>query len=56
MKLVVINRFMSGTRAVISFFAGMSALDKQKVTIYAATSSFLFYGLLAAAGYYFGKD
>jgi membrane protein DedA with SNARE-associated domain len=56
MKLVVINRFMSGTRAVISFFAGMSALDKRKTLIYASISSFTFYGLLASAGYFFGKD
>ena len=55
-KIVAINRFMSGTRAVISFFAGMSALPKTKTLIYAGISSLLYYGLLAMVGYYFGKD
>ena len=56
MKLVIINRFMSGTRAVISFFAGMSALPKTKTLLYSAISSLTYYGLLAYLGYYFGKD
>jgi membrane protein DedA with SNARE-associated domain len=55
-KLVAINRFMSGTRAIISFFAGMSALPKIKTMLYAGLSSLVYYGLLAYAGYYFGKD
>ena len=55
-KIVAINRFMSGTRAVISFFAGMSDLPKTKTLIYAGISSLLYYGLLALVGYYFGKD
>lgn len=55
-KLVVANRFMSGTRAVISFFAGMSQLDLKKTTIYSAISSFLWYAILSISGDYFGKD
>jgi membrane protein DedA with SNARE-associated domain len=56
MKIVAINRFMSGTRAIISFFAGMSALPRTKALLYAGISSLAYYGLLAFAGYYFGKD
>ena len=56
MKLVAINRFISGTRAVISFFAGMSALPKIKTILYAGASSLVYYSLLAYTGYYFGKD
>ena len=55
-KIVAINRFMSGTRAVISFFAGMSKLPKTKTIIYAGISSLLYYGLLVLVGYHFGKD
>ncbi|MDR0926964.1 MAG: DedA family protein [Ignavibacteria bacterium] len=55
-KLVAINRFMSGTRAVISFFAGMSDLPLQKTMSLAAVSSFLWYAILSVAGNYFGKD
>jgi membrane protein DedA with SNARE-associated domain len=55
-KIVAINRFMSGTRAVISFFAGISTLPKAKTLLYAGISSLVYYGLLAFAGYYFGKD
>ena len=56
-KLVVANRFMSGTRAVVSFFAGMSGLPLTKTIILSAVSSFLWYGILSLTGYYFGgKD
>jgi membrane protein DedA with SNARE-associated domain len=55
-KLIAINRFMSGTRAVVSFFAGMSDLSKTKSIAYAGISSFLYYGILSLAGYYFGYD
>lgn len=56
MWLVVVNRFMSGTRGVVSFFAGASSLPKTKTTLLASISSFLWYGLLCFAGGYFGKD
>ena len=55
-KLVVANRFMSGTRAVISFFAGMSGLPLTKTLVLSGVSSFLWYGILSTAGYYFGND
>jgi membrane protein DedA with SNARE-associated domain len=55
-KLIAINRFISGTRAVISFFAGMSGLSKTKSITYAGISSLLYYGILSLVGYYFGYD
>ncbi len=54
--LVVANRFLSGTRAVVSFFAGMSALPKTKTILLSGISSFLWYGILVGAGGVFGKD
>jgi membrane protein DedA with SNARE-associated domain len=47
---------MSGTRAVISFFSGMSGLPLMKTLLFAGISSFLWYGILSTAGYYFGND
>lgn len=55
-KLVVANRFMSGTRAVISFFAGMSGLPATKTLVFSGISSFLWYGILSTAGYHFGNN
>ena len=55
-KLVVVNRFMSGTRAIVSFFAGMTGLPLTKTIVLAGISSFLWYGILSMAGYYFGND
>jgi membrane protein DedA with SNARE-associated domain len=37
--LIVANRFLPGTRAVISFFAGMSRLNVNKTTILSLVSS-----------------
>lgn len=54
--LVVANRFMSGTRAVISFFAGASNLPTFKTTVLSGVSSLLWYGILCGVGGYFGKD
>jgi membrane protein DedA with SNARE-associated domain len=56
MKIVVINRFLSGTRAIIGFFVGMMALPKTKTMIFAGISSLTFYGILAVVGYYFGRQ
>jgi membrane protein DedA with SNARE-associated domain len=55
-KLVVANRFMSGTRAIVSFFAGMAGLPFTKTTVLSGISSFLWYGILSSSGYYFGSD
>lgn len=56
MWLVIINRFISGTRALVSFFAGATELPKIKTTILASISSLLWYGILCISGGIFGKD
>jgi membrane protein DedA with SNARE-associated domain len=54
--LIVVNRFMPGTRAVISFFAGMSKLNVNKTTILCLISAALWNSLLIYLGYTFGKN
>lgn len=40
-KLITANRFLPGTRSVVSFFSGMSELNPIKTFIYATISAFL---------------
>lgn len=54
--LIVANRFLSGTRAVISFFAGMSRLDFKKTILLSAISSTLWNLILLYFGYSFGEN
>jgi membrane protein DedA with SNARE-associated domain len=54
--LIVANRFMPGTRAVISFFAGMSRLNVNKTTVLSLISASLWNSLLIYLGYAFGKN
>lgn len=49
--LIVANRFLSGTRAVISFFAGITELPLQKTTILSTISALIWNFILL----YFGK-
>ncbi len=53
--LIVANRFLSGTRAVISLFAGMSNLDLLKTSILSFISSLLWNSILVYAGYALGR-
>jgi membrane protein DedA with SNARE-associated domain len=53
--LIVANRFLSGTRAVVSFFAGMSELDFKRTTILSLVSSLMWYAILVYAGYSLGQ-
>lgn len=53
--LIVANRFLSGTRAVISFFAGMSKLDLAKTTILSTISAFVWNSILLFAGMKLGE-
>lgn len=55
-KLIVANRFLSGTRAVISFFAGMSGLDLKKTIILSAISAAVWNTLLILLGSLFGNN
>lgn len=54
--LIVANRFLPGTRAVISFFAGMSRLNVNKTTILSLISSAIWNALLIYLGIAFGKN
>ncbi|HAB52927.1 MAG: hypothetical protein A2315_13490 [Ignavibacteria bacterium RIFOXYB2_FULL_35_12] len=50
------NRFLSGTRAVISFFAGLSELNFKKTFLLALTSSFVWNLLIISLGVMFGNN
>jgi membrane protein DedA with SNARE-associated domain len=53
--IIVANRFLAGTRAVVSFFAGMSELDLLKTTALSFFSALLWNAILVSAGLYLGK-
>jgi membrane protein DedA with SNARE-associated domain len=53
--LIVANRFLSGTRAVISFFAGISRLSRSKTLILSAISALVWNSILIAVGSYLGS-
>jgi membrane protein DedA with SNARE-associated domain len=50
------NRFLSGTRAVISFFAGLSELNFKKTFLYALASSTVWNLLIISLGVLFGNN
>lgn len=54
--LIVANRFLPGTRAVISFFAGMSRLNVNKTTVLSLLSSAVWNLLLIYLGITFGEN
>jgi membrane protein DedA with SNARE-associated domain len=54
--VVVVNRFLTGTRAVVSFFAGMSRLRFGLTTILCAISALCWNAILVGGGYYLGKN
>lgn len=54
--VIVVNRFLSGTRAVISFLAGMSGMRLRYSMLLAALSSILWNGLLIYLGKIFGDN
>lgn len=54
--LIVGNRFLAGTRAVISFFAGVSELDLKKTIILSAVSSLIWNIILIVLGFYVGHN
>lgn len=54
--LIVANRFLSGTRAVISFFAGMSELSLSKTIILSAVSALVWNSILIYLGYIFADN
>ena len=54
--LIVANRFLAGTRAVVSFFAGMSELTFSKTTVLCFLSALLWNTILVTGGYYLGRN
>lgn len=55
-KLIVINRMLPGTRAVISFFAGLYELDYMKTFLLAIVSSFIWNILIIELGIILGHN
>ncbi len=54
--IIVANRFLSGTRAIISFFAGVSKLDIKKTTILSAISAYVWNSILIYLGIVFASN
>ena len=54
--VVVANRFLTGTRAVVSFFAGMSGLRLGLTTVLCTVSALIWNAILVAGGYYLGRN
>jgi len=53
--IIIGNRFLSGTRAVISFFAGISELELGSTTFLSFIGSLAWYTILVYSGYKVGQ-
>jgi membrane protein DedA with SNARE-associated domain len=54
--IIVVNRFLTGTRAVVSFFAGMSELKLSTTTVLCAVSALAWNAVLVTIGFYLGQN
>jgi membrane protein DedA with SNARE-associated domain len=54
--VILANRFMPGTRSVISFFSGMSNLNVKKTLILASISALIWNSAIIYLGYLFGTN
>ncbi|GAB4292413.1 MAG: DedA family protein [Ignavibacteriaceae bacterium] len=54
--LILGNRFLPGTRSVISFFAGLSELNRKSTFVLALISAFLWNMIIIYIGSLFGKN
>lgn len=54
--VIIGNRFLAGTRAVVSFFAGMSELRLSTTVFLSFVSSLVWHGILVTAGYSLGRN
>ena len=52
--IIVANRFLAGTRALVSFFAGLSELNLLRTTLLSFISSLVWYSILVYGGYSLG--
>jgi len=55
-SIILFNRFISGVRSVISFFAGMSELPVKRTIILSSASALLWHIVLIALGLLFGAN
>ena len=55
-KLILINRFMPGTRAVISFFSGVHGLKRVETFLFAGLSSLVWNAILILLGIFLGNN
>ena len=53
--IIIANRFLAGTRAVVSFFAGLSELNLPKTTLLSFLSALVWNAILVGAGWYLGR-
>lgn len=54
--IIVANRFLAGTRAVVSFCAGMSKLSLLETTILSMLSALAWNAILLTGGYFLGQN
>lgn len=54
--VIALNRFLPGTRSVVSFFAGMSRLDIKKTVLLSTLSAFIWNFLIIYLGMLFGEN
>ena len=54
--IILANRFLPGTRSVISFFAGLSELEFRKTAILAGISAFIWNAIIIYLGLIFGNN
>lgn len=54
--IIVVNRFLTGTRAVVSFFAGMAELKLVPTTLLCFISALLWNAILVGLGFYLGQN
>jgi len=55
-SIILFNRFVSGVRSVISFFAGMSELPVKRTVILSLCSALLYHLVIISLGYFFGSN
>ena len=55
-KLIIANRFLPGTRSVISFFAGVYKLEIIKTFVFSTISAFAWNILIIEAGIFLGNN
>ncbi len=55
-NIILVNRFLPGTRAVVSFFSGVHRLKPVRTFIYAGVSSFVWNAILIFLGIQLGNN